>query len=458
MPSRPSARPLPDALVEALLGRLGYRPRPFVADGLRRELQSQARQHELTEDEVCRALLAEPPSSPGLLAVGEAISVGESTFFRHPRHFELLADEIVPALCKIKGGRGLSVLSAGCASGEELYSLAIACERAAPGREHRYHGLDISRAALAAARRGLYRDWSFRGIEPASLSPWVVREGECQWRVDGRVLERARLFHGTLTAIPAELASGGPFDVVFCRNVLIYLTPEAGGAAIRCLAALMSPDGVLFVGPADHDRCSDFAWEQRGSTYFYRPRLRIGPSGRSERTSAPLAGVSRAPPLVEAMAPPLHEPKSAAASLSVSSAAPARYEELMNRGRAALDASDLEGAFAAFDQSIQLLPERPDAYFEQAVLLSERQQTAAARKLLEHALYLDACFTPASVLLARLHLKLGDVERASRLLARLVSMLDALEPHHPVPSWDGVTVAELQRTCKVLLERTELLA
>ena len=183
-----------------------------------------------------------PPGldSPGWAALLDAVTVQETRLFRAaPQLLSLAA--LMPGL----PGRPLRLLSAGCASGEEAWSLSILADSA--GVEAEVLGLDICRTALAAAESGRY---------PAG-PPDALREVPAAFRsrfarVGGSIMPRAKpqpaFRRANLLDLPADL---GGFGAILCRNVLIYLLPEARVAVLRGLLAQLLPGGALLLGPTD---------------------------------------------------------------------------------------------------------------------------------------------------------------------------------------------------------------
>jgi len=174
------------------------------------------------------------------------VMVAETFFFRHPDHFQLLLQEVLPPLLAREPSPRL--WSAGCASGEEAYSLA-ACVLAVDRRKANgalVLGTDLSRSRLERAHKGEYRNWSVRDAGPM-LAPVVEQvDGRFRVRKDARALVGFKQ-HNLLNAPPPP----GAFDVIFCRNVLVYLD-EAPARQVRAhLAQALRPGGYLFLGPLE---------------------------------------------------------------------------------------------------------------------------------------------------------------------------------------------------------------
>lgn len=181
------------------------------------------------------------------LKVIERVAVGETFFFRHPEHFQALREHVLPVLAG--RGRPLSAWSAGCATGEEAYSLAIAFGDVLGWSPPRFQvlGTDVHRGALAIAERGRYGKWSLRGQPARALHLQPLPDGGVQCAPPLREVVRFGWHNLHLAAPPP----GGPFDVIFCRNVLVYFAAETARAAIARVAERLAPGGWLFAAALD---------------------------------------------------------------------------------------------------------------------------------------------------------------------------------------------------------------
>jgi chemotaxis protein methyltransferase CheR len=179
-------------------------------------------------------------ADPTLIAsLMEAISVGETFFFRHPEHFELIARELSGAADPVRAW------SAGCATGEETYSLA-ACLLGSGVASCEVIGTDLVDTQIETASRAVYRPWSMRESGPM-LWPVVRADGEGMLRVLPHVQAHTRfLVHNLLDA-----PSFGPFRLIVCRNVLIYLTERAASLVCSHLANALVPGGLIVFGTMD---------------------------------------------------------------------------------------------------------------------------------------------------------------------------------------------------------------
>lgn len=187
-----------------------------------------------------------------LADVIEAMTTNESFFFRDKHPFELFRTLAVPRLMQRRAtSRRLAIWSAACSSGQEPYSLAMVLREMGAqlgGWSIRILATDISRAMLEKAREGLYTQFEVqRGVPEHLLQRYFQQERSC-WRLDADIRRMVEFRPFNLLYDPREL---GSFDVVFCRNVLIYFDEPRRAAVLDGVANVLASDGYLSLGGAE---------------------------------------------------------------------------------------------------------------------------------------------------------------------------------------------------------------
>jgi chemotaxis protein methyltransferase CheR len=183
--------------------------------------------------------------------VVEALLNHETSFFRDIAAFRSFANEALPAVAEHRGeSKRLRVWSAGCSTGQEAYSLAMEFRRY-PDRWQDWDisivATDVSPQAVTRAREGLYHQLEIqRGLPIGDMMGWFDPEAE-SWRAKPE-LRRSITFavHNLMEAPPR-----GRFDIVLCRNVLLYFPVETRRAVLARIAQVMAPDGLLFLGAGE---------------------------------------------------------------------------------------------------------------------------------------------------------------------------------------------------------------
>lgn len=194
--------------------------------------------------------LARLPSTNGVerRALAVELTVGETYFFRNAAHFDALL--AIVAKRARAGQRKLRILSAGCASGEEPYTLAMLFAENAvlmSAMDVEIVGIDLNAAALSRARAALYTRWSLRQSDASTVRRYFVQEGS-SFRLVPSIASRVSFYEKNLIDEDFGFWHPGAFDVVFCRNVTMYFAPDVTRAVMSRIARALTTDGHLFLG------------------------------------------------------------------------------------------------------------------------------------------------------------------------------------------------------------------
>jgi chemotaxis protein methyltransferase CheR len=188
-----------------------------------------------------------------LVELLDAICTNETRFFREAAHFTYLRERAIPRWRRLRGEgwRGPMLWSAACSTGEEPYSLAMTLTDELPGWDGQVLATDLSTRVLGQAARA---EWSIERaaqIPPDYLKRYMLRgtgDRTGRMRASTALRERVRLQRCNLHE---DTLPRGPFDAIFCCNVLIYFDRDTRRAVLRRLADRLTPDGLLFLGSAE---------------------------------------------------------------------------------------------------------------------------------------------------------------------------------------------------------------
>lgn len=185
-------------------------------------------------------------------ALIEAVVVPETWFFRNKKAFIFLVDYVAGTWLRDNPGRRLRALSLPCSTGEEAYSIAMSLMDAGI-QNNRFHidGVDISERALSRARTGVYAQGSFRGEDLSFRKRYFDPEGDA-FRLHEDVRKTVRFFKGNVLN-DRLLLDQEPYDIIFCRNLLIYLSPRAKQRTLEIIDRLLADSGILFLGHAERE-------------------------------------------------------------------------------------------------------------------------------------------------------------------------------------------------------------
>lgn len=227
-------------------------------------------------DAYLAALEAVEAPKDELRILAQELTVTETSFFRNADQIRALNEVAIPDRMAARAdSRQLSILSAACSSGEEAYTLA-ACVRDAAGIagwDVAIRAIDINTAMLGKAKSARYSDWSLRST-PASLKRRLFRAEGRDFVLDESVRTMVRFEERNLTVEDEGFWAPGRFDIVFCRNVIMYFTPEVARALLARIAHSLAPGGYLFLGHAESLRGMSTAFHLRHThdTFYYQRR------------------------------------------------------------------------------------------------------------------------------------------------------------------------------------------
>jgi chemotaxis protein methyltransferase WspC len=404
---------------EQLRARIGLDPQSLGSNVLANIVAKRMRALGMTDPHRYAAHLA--GSAEELAALIDDVVVPETWFFRGGKVFSFLAEH-VRRTTESAAAPPFRILSAPCSSGEEPYSLAIALlEAGVPHERWTMDAIDVSRRSLRRAQRGLYRDLAFREI-PAELKRKYFHKVEHGWELDPALLTLVRCCEGNLLD-PELLASEAAYDLIFCRNLLIYLHEEARTRVLANLDRLLSPRGLLCMGHAEPWTLLDqrfqatgprsfFLFERLPATLLSEPRTQS--TGVSHREGGPInplrcvrgsdGDVARLP---------------RRASESSAAAVPGIAVDRLAQARREADAGTLDKALQSCQAHLAVAKPSADAYSLLGVIHQARKEQTQAVACFRKALYLDPQHEEALLHLLLLHQESGDEAAANLLRLRL---------------------------------------
>ncbi|AWB46938.1 chemotaxis protein CheR [Paenibacillus sp. CAA11] len=195
----------------------------------------------------------------------DKMTINVSEFWRNPNRWEVLRDSIIPELLGSK--RGLKVWSAACSTGEEPYTLAMILSDKGILASSTLHATDIDDGALAKAAKGLYLERSIKDVPPDVAKRYFTADGP-MLHIDENLKKAVRFKKQNLLLDPFEEG----YDLIVCRNVMIYFTEEAKQALYHKFANALRPGGVLFVGSTEQIFSPGTFGLEAAETFFYRKK------------------------------------------------------------------------------------------------------------------------------------------------------------------------------------------
>jgi chemotaxis protein methyltransferase CheR len=376
------------------------------------------------------------------------VTIGETFFFRHAEQFAALKDVILPALIDAnRATHRIRIWSAGCAVGAEPYSVAILLERllgpAVGDWSIDIVGSDINHRCLAQAREGRFSNWALRGMSDAArLRDFAPSLDGRYWHIDARHRPMVRFIQHNLLSLlddtsPPDLAD---FDLILCRNVLIYFRPDQIPAMLSALARRLKPEGWLMVGHSDAvmGAPDELGVVQLLGTIAFRPPGCLPPS-------PPVVAWVRLPEPppwldVRCVVPARTRPRRAALP-----APPEPGPEVTQTAtiRSLADAGRLEEAKTACLTALAAHPLDHRLHFYDGVIAQARGEVAKAEAALRRAIYLRN-----DMVMAYYHLGLLLIDGASpaagrRMMAKVAALCDGLPATDVLAESDGLRPADV---------------
>lgn len=372
------------------------------------------------------------------------LTIGETYFFRHPELFEALRNTVLPdVIARNAARRRLRIWSAGCATGAEPYSLAILLRRdfadALAGWHVQIVGTDINKRFLTAARRGTYQNWALRATSEADRERYFLPTEDGAWTLKAQYREGVSFRAHNLIAdrFPSVVDDLCDFDVILCRNVLIYFSRQTVRKVVAGLYDCLGEGGWLLPGHAEPDMelFRDFhTVNAPGAVVYQKGAAGWRPVETATDAEEPVQPAAAEPP-------PLPLPAAAPASVEALVAAPAAgggidaLRDLVDRGEWRR-ASAVAAAIAADH------PDSPALFLYLGLAQQALGRGAEARSSLQRAVFLDRRFALAHYCLGVLLRGAGD-RGAARAFANAAALCAKLPPHAAVPCGDGLTYGRL---------------
>lgn len=360
----------------------------------------------------------------------ERLTIGETYFFRDLEQFAAIRDIIIPDILERKRlSRSLRIWSAGCATGAEPYSMAILLMHEMAGRlagwQVAIDATDLNRRSLAQAAAGRFRAWALRSISDTVKRECFSSDGRI-WTIHPRYKQwisfhRMNLVGGEFNAPGSLGVQGGdtPYDLILCRNVMIYFAPERVTRLIGGFHQSLGDGGWLAVGASEYsvENYKAFRTVSAAGARLYQ---KMAPA----LTSVTGGGVDTAP--VALAAPPARA---------------------LPKAPDALDFAGIEGRRMLSDYRLN-----PAVHFDQAVIFENLGLAGESERSLRRAIYLDRNFALAHYRLGLLLEKDGQDSSAARSFGNVLMVLAGAVDAAVVPAGGGLTVTELKEPATMHLE------
>jgi len=399
-----------------------------------------------------------------------SITVNETNFFRHPDQFIALKDHVIPEIIdqKLKLGKTVhpiaSIWSAGCSTGDETYTIAIQVREAVdPFYSNNFEilGTDISEEVLAHARKGEYTNRTLQYVKERYLEHYFEKT-PANYRISERIRDAVEFKYHNLVDTPYPRASWEKWDVIFCRNVIIYFDKKTVCKVIGNLYDSLAEGGYLFLGYSESlNGISDkFSLCRFGEVFAYRKDVRA----RTGRVDDADTAAER--PAVRRSNARSHALKQIITLLDAE-----RYDDakvkiekflqdnpddptvLSYQARVCLEKGASDEALEAADKAIKIDPLQTHAHFISGIVHWRRHDFEQAIRYLRRSLYLDDTLAMAHVQLAAIYQKTGRRNEARREYKNAIRLLGNSSASTPIEFSGGLKTDSILEMCKKNLEK-----
>lgn len=354
------------------------------------------------------------------------LTVPETYFFRHFDQLRAFADVALceRMLAQRESGR-LSILSAGCASGEEAYSLAMMVRQADVDASWKVsiRAADINPAVIDRAAKARYSGWSLRETPAEMQQKWFRQQGR-DYVLDDAIRTAVQFERRNLAEDDADFWRAESYDIIFCRNMMMYFSTRSAHALVERITRALVPGGYLFLGHAETLRglSHDFHLWHTHDTFYYRRRARVESRPvvtiaipASQRLPFPVAAIERDDSWIDTI-------RRSAERVQALATSPATVSGLASHSKKVRwnlqDAHDLlhQERFAEALDAVRMLPaeaaDDAEALLLKAVLCVHNAQLAEAEQVCQRLLDIDELNSGAHYVLALCREDAGDSQAA----------------------------------------------
>ncbi len=350
------------------------------------------------------------------------LTVGETFFFRYHAHFEALRRTVLPQLVSSSQQKSVRIWSAGCSTGEEPYSIAMAVMESIPDWKKldiKIIATDINNRSLSRAREGVYNSWAMRVTEKTYLGKYFKRIGE-SYVVRDEVKALVEFSYFNLQSTPMPV--GETFDIIFCRNVMIYFTTATTRKIVANFTDSLKPGGCLFLGHSEtlSQISAKFERHIHDGGFYYQKKA--SPPGNTP--------VEAAKPVIPAKTgSPPQTPSSVIAPFATDHEL--NPDVLFARGVSFLFKEDFTEATAIFEKLLLLKPDHARALLGMGQILLGSGRIDAALDYCNRALAIDDLL-PSGYFLRGLIYEMNERESESFGEYRKATLLkmDFVMPHY----------------------------
>lgn len=449
----------------------------------------------------CMWILGAPLGEDRIRNLVEYVTIGETHFLRDKKFFHVLEDTILPELVRARRSsqRTLRIWSAGCATGEEPYSIAILIQKLIPDLSSwqiDLVGTDVNREFLRKASEGVYNQWSFRGVSKPVQGAYFHKNGD-GYTILPNIKRMVRFFEFNLNqdVHPFLAENMSNWDIILCRNVLMYFAPERQQKVLDNLAGRLAEGGLMVVSPAELSivNSSRLVSETIQGVVFHRKTVPHQPAFLETRDliNVPMVQELSKPVALTADPDLTNEPP---APLRVTTPEPEKvekptetlyqralglfrqgaYEDVIEILSSCPEINDapqksapmmllvahtyanqrkLEQALHWTQQMIASDKLNPQAHYLEGIILQEKDDLKGALLSIKRALFLDPDFVVAHFALGSLVMRQGRHKDSQKHFTTALDILAMFPEAHVLPGADNMTAGQLKEIILAIMPK-----
>ncbi|HSI23314.1 MAG TPA: CheR family methyltransferase [Methylophilaceae bacterium] len=387
-------------------------------------------------------LLSHPLNRQQIELLARHLTIGETYFFREPQVFEALQHHVLPTLvtARRQSTRQLRLWSAGCSTGEEAYSLAILLHRMLPDIAEwniTVLGTDINPQALEKAAAGIYGEWSFRNAPPWLRERYFMKTGKNLYEIIPDVSKMVTFTYLNLAddAYPSLDSNTSTMDMVFCRNVLMYFSPDMAARVVEKHYQSLVENGWLAVSPSEISQTSFARFVPAylpGAILHQKSSVRQKPEQLAATASASVVETIRPKPRRTTV-----NPKPAAIVEKLDAQA------MLQKARAHANRGELPAARECCERAVETDRLNSVGHYLLGTILQELGRTPEAATAHKRALFLDPEFVLAHFALGNIYRDQHKPHAAAKHFDNALLILGKHREDDLLPESDGLTYGRL---------------
>lgn len=389
-----------------------------------------------------------------LMALTRHLTVGETFFMRDIKAFEILQNIIIPEIVRDKKkalNKQIKILSAGCSTGEEAYSIAIVIDKLLgllKDWDITIKAFDVNDNSLKRARTGLYKDWSFRGAPEWLKKEYFIEKKKNLYEISPRIRAMVDFYHFNLISeIERKNYTSPQYDVIFCRNVLMYFDEKIRNQVSSYINDLIVENGWLIVSPIEIQTFSKnelsprnidgFIVFKKQKNNFCKDTINVGNQLVEEEGKSPYKYDSNIEDIklhaiskkfkTDLTKPETKIKKNKATQSIIETNNDVLVDKLLQDAQAKANTGLLEDALDILDKAVKLNKLNTKTYSLKAMVFEENGDLHAAEETLKKLLYIDNNSVVARFRLGHVLLKLNRKEDALKEFQNVIETLKAVK-------------------------------